>query len=195
MIKLITHTPNPEELLTSAYSECYQKPVNVQTVTKHLKHSSVLEHVSFTFKVKMSRVAWEQMVRHRIASFTAQSHRYTPIKEEDCYYYIPVDVDNLPEELREEWIDDCKQSFATYQKWVDRGIKKEDARYLINKGVSINATVTMNLRSIINFLTLRTDSHAQGEIRELANEMERIVFNTMPNIKDALIQLIVDNQN
>ena len=195
MIKLITHTPNPEELLKQAYSQCYQKPAKIETIVKHLKHSSVLEHISYTFDVKLSRVAWEQLVRHRIASYTAQSHRYTPVKEEDTYYYIPIAVDSLSDELVQEWIDDCKDSYAKYAKWIERGIKKEDARYLINKGVSINATFTMNLRSIINFLTLRTDAHAQGEIQEMANTMKHIIYQTLPNLTDAIENLIKDNQH
>ena len=66
-VKLITNTPNPEEILKEAYGKCYQKEVKLETIVKHLKHSSVLEHVTFTFDVECSRVCWEQIVRHRLS--------------------------------------------------------------------------------------------------------------------------------
>jgi len=190
MIKLITHTLNPEQLIQNAYSECYQKPIKFENMVKVLKHESVLEHISFHFEIKCSRVCLEQLVRHRMASFTVQSHRYSEIKPEDTHFYIPSSIECLSEELYQEWIDDCLDSYDKYAKWVDRGIKKEDARYLINKGVGINLKFSINLRSLLNFLSLRTESHAQEEIRRLAKEMQELAFDTMPNLKPHLEALV-----
>lgn len=195
MIKLITHTPNPEELLRDSYSMCYQKEINFEKLVQFLKHESAIEHAVFNFEISASRVCWEQIVRHRLASFTAQSHRYTEPTKEDTHYFIPSEVLQLSDELILEWIDDCEHSHATYMKWRNRGIKKESARYHINKGVRINARVTMNLRTILNFLALRTDKHAQEEIRILANEMAVLVFEIMPNLKPHLEQLIESKQH
>jgi thymidylate synthase ThyX len=72
MVKLIRHTENPEELLKESFGKCYQTDVNINTVIKHLKHESVLEHVVFTFDIKCSRIAHLQFVRHRIASYTSR---------------------------------------------------------------------------------------------------------------------------
>lgn len=194
MIKLITHTPNPEELLRDSYSMCYQKEINYEKMIQFLKHESALEHAVFNFEISASRVCWEQLVRHRLSSFTAQSHRYTEPTKEDTHYFIPSEILNLPQELILEWIDDCEYSHEVYMKWRNRGIKKETARYQINKGVKINARVTMNLRSILNFLALRTDPHAQEEVRIMAEEMMLITFNTMPNLKKHLEKLVESKQ-
>lgn len=192
MIKLIRHTENPEELLKESFGKCYQTDVNINTVIKHLKHESVLEHVVFTFDIKCSRIAHLQFVRHRIASYTSQSHRYTEPTAEDLYYFIPS---SFPDELLDEWESDMKYQYNIYRKWREKGLKKEDARYHLPDSTAINFQVTMNLRSILNFLALRTDSHAQEEIKELAYSMENIVMRTMPNLKDALLQLVYDKQN
>lgn len=40
-------------------------------------HGSPLEHCSYTFLVECSRICSHQLVRHRIASYTQQSMRYT----------------------------------------------------------------------------------------------------------------------
>ena len=193
MIKIITHTENPELILQEAYSKCYQKPIKVSAMVKVLKHESVLEHVTFSFDVKCSRIAHLQMVRHRIASYTSQSHRYTEPTEDDLTYYIP-DVMKSDEDYN-EWIDDMERQYAIYQKWCNKGYKKEDARYHLPDSCAINFQVTMNLRAILNFLALRTDSHAQEEVRVLANEMKELVLSTMPNLRSGLEELIKNKQH
>ena len=193
MIKIITHTENPELILQDAYSKCYQKPIKISAMVKVLKHESVLEHVTFSFDVKCSRIAHLQMVRHRLASYTSQSHRYTEPTEDDLTYYIPNVMKS--HEDYEEWIDDMERQYAIYQKWQNKGYKKEDARYHLPDSCAINFQVTMNLRAILNFLALRTDSHAQEEIRVLANEMKELVLSTMPNLRSGLEELIRNKQH
>lgn len=188
MVKLIAYSRGvngemPEDILTLAFSQCYQTKPNIQAVIRNIKHQSVLEHVTFTFDVQMSRVSWEQLVRHRIASFTAQSHRYTEIKEEDFYFYIP---DEIRSEDIDEWIADLKSTYRIYKKWQDKGYKKETARYQASKGVSIKATVSFNLRSLLNLLALRTDSHAQEEIRKFAEEVWQQVKPLFPQLQSTL---------
>ena len=192
MVKLIRHTENPEELLKESFGKCYQTDVNINTVIKHLKHESVLEHVVFTFDIKCSRIAHLQFVRHRIASYTSQSHRYTEPTMEDLYYFIPS---SFPDEYLDEWEQDLKNQYDVYMKWRSRGVKKEDARYHLPDGTAINFQVTMNLRSLLNFFVLRTDIHAQEEIRWVADEMMGLVFNTMPNLKHHLKMLVDQKQD
>lgn len=195
MVKLITNTPNPEDLLAGSFAKCYQSKPKIEVVAKFLKHQSVLEHVSFTFDIKCSRLTHTQIVRHRIASYTSQSHRYTEMTEQDTYVYIPNEIASLPSEMQLEWLDDCKESFAKYKKWRERGIKRESARYLINDGVGIEFRMTINLRSLINFLSLRLGSHAQEEIRMISNEMKNLAFDTMPILAPYLEEIIVENQH
>jgi thymidylate synthase (FAD) len=172
-----------EELLAWAFSQCYQKEPNIQAVVRNLHHQSVLEHISFVFDIQLSRVAWDQLVRHRIASYTAQSHRYTDIQEEDLVFFVPSDI---KEEDRDEWQEDLRHNYLVYKKWRNKGYKKETSRYQATIGVSIKATVTFNLRSLLNLLELRTASHAQEEIREFAEEVWLSVNPLFPNLEEAL---------
>lgn len=193
-VKLIAYTQGvggqtPEELLAHAFSQCYQKPANIDVVMRNLKHQSVLEHVSFTFDVQVSRVTWEQITRHRIASYTAQSHRYTDIKEEDLTYFIPPDIE--PEDI-EEWKFDMGCVYYLYEKWRQKGYKKETARYIAPIGVSIKATVSYNLRSLLNLLELRTSSHAQAEIREFAEEVWQEIKSLFPNLAPKLEEVFIN---
>jgi thymidylate synthase (FAD) len=191
MVKLITHTPSPEELLKQSFGKCYQTDVNINTVIKHLKHESVLEHVNYTFDIKCSRIAHLQFVRHRIASYTSQSHRYTEPTELDLLYFIPS---QFPDELLDEWEEDMRNQYAVYKKWRSKGLKKEDARYHLPDSTAINFQVTMNLRALLNFFALRTDKHAQEEIKNIARTMRLLVLETLPSLSDAIIALINDKQ-
>jgi thymidylate synthase (FAD) len=187
-VKLIAYThgvegATPEELLASAFSKCYQRPPNIDAVLRNLNHESVLEHISFTLDIEVSRVTWEQIVRHRLASYTAQSHRYTEPSAEDVDFYIPSEV---PDEFIDEWSTDAFLSYQVYKKWRARGITKQTARYLLPKGVSIKATVTMNLRSLLNFLKLRLDPKAQEEVRLFAEEVWQEVRPLFPRLEEAL---------
>lgn len=188
-VKLIAFTQGvngktPEDLLSHAFSQCYQKPASIGAVLRNLSHDSVLEHVSFTFDVKMSRVSWDQLVRHRLASYTAQSHRYTDIEESDLSFFIPSEVIENGDE--DEWIEDLAHNYDVYKKWRDRGYKKQTARYQATIGVSIVATWSINLRSLLNLLELRTSAHAQEEIRLFAEEVWQEVKPLFPRLEEAL---------
>lgn len=190
MVKLITCTQDIEKLLADSFAKCYKSQPKIETVIKFMKHESVLEHVVFTFDIKCSRLTHTQFVRHRIASYTSQSHRYTEPTMRDSYYYIPTEIDKLSEELQHEWIEDSENAYKTYHKWVDKGVSKQTARYLINDGVGIEFRVTMNLRTLMNFFKLRLDAHAQEEIREIAEVMKELTFAQMPNLRNKLQEIL-----
>lgn len=193
-VKLIAYTQgvlsmSPEDLLERAFSQCYQKPANIDVVIRNLKHQSVLEHISFSWEVEASRVCWEQLVRHRHASYTAQSHRYTEPTVDDVCFYVPDEIKALGDEAIQEWETDTFLAHQVYKKWRSKGVSKQTARYQINKGVSIKATVTMNLRSLLNFLELRTSPHAQEEIRRLALNMWKTVKPLFPELAPKLEEI------
>ncbi len=206
-VKLVAYTQGAEgqsmeDILAQTFSQCYQRPASIDVVLRHLSHMSVVEHLNLTFDIQMSRVSWEQLVRHRIAllddegnpvtnasftgeSFTAQSHRYTDIQPEDVTFFIPSEV--KPEHV-EEWETDASLTYLIYKKWRDRGYSKQTARYQAPCGVSIKAAWTINLRSLLNFLELRTGSHAQEEIRLFAEDVWRAVKPLFPKLAPALEQ-------
>lgn len=210
-VELVSYTPNAEQVLVQAFSQCYQlerqgKKPNIDVVRRNIKHQSVLEHATYTFNIQLSRVAWEQLVRQRIgtafeaehdyiylesisynASYTAQSHRYTEPTVQDFAEIVPPQVAELGKQP--EWQEDMAQLHKLYLKWRDYGLKKEDARYLAPCGILIRATVTFNLRSLIHLWLLRLDAHAQWEIRSFARECLAAVLPTLPNLTDIVKEL------
>lgn len=69
---------------------------------------------------------------------------------------------------------------TAYNNALKKGIKPEDARYLLPEATKTEIVCSMNCRELFHFLTLRTDKAAQWEIRDMANEL----FNAVASIDD-----------
>jgi thymidylate synthase (FAD) len=148
-------------------------------------HDSILEHISFTFQIKgVSRTLTHQLVRHRIASFSQKSQRYVEGMND---YIIPESIKE-DGELLELYKDTISKIDWAYTKLVKSGIKKEDARYLFPNATTSDIVVTVNMRSLKNFMLHRRCEKAQWEIRELADTMRELVNSKTGEFFDSIMQ-------
>ena len=189
-VTLIRHTLTPEELVALGARLCYSKTNLLglqQKVAKSdqegfcrkvigMGHESVLEHASFTFGVEgVSRVLLAQLTRHRLASFSVQSQRYCGANME---LVIP-DSMCIPE-LADDIVVVRRAVEGLYSKAVGFGVPEEDARYLTLQAGTTRLMVTMNVRELRRFFSLRCCRRAQWEIREMADEMLAICKQIAP---------------
>ncbi len=182
IVKLLNYSPNPDDLCFETAKICYQSKTTDKEglLFKIIKsgHLSILEHVSFTFLIEgISRVASHQLVRHRIASYTQQSHRYT--KANGFYMPETIQVNNEAKEVFDYLTFTAQKA---YEKLISLGIPKEDARYVLPTAIVSDIVVTMNARELLHFLELRTCNRAQKEIRDIALEMLKQVKPVAPII-------------
>lgn len=180
-VLLLSYTPEPEKQVAIAANLCYstsdieqvkqkfydkEEQQRLISILIHHNHLSPFEHASFTFGISgVSRSLTHQLVRHRIASYSQQSQRYVTMKK-DFTYIIPDSISKS--KFKEEFISYIEKGKELYDKMIEQGIPKEDARYLFSNATSTNIIVTMNARSLLNFFELRCCKHAQWEIRKLA---------------------------
>lgn len=194
MIKvvLLEHTPEPERVVAMSARLCYSpsgaaelaEKMQPETVDRmvnmlvELGHASTLEHVSFTFGIEgVSRVLTHQLVRHRIASYSQQSQRYVAVH--DFMYVTPPSIEEKPEAKAK--YDALMASIrGMYDDFIELGIPKEDARYILANATETKIVVTMNARSLLHFFNLRCCNRAQWEIRELAYKMLNEVKKVAP---------------
>lgn len=178
-IKILAATQDPVDLIGYCAGFCYGKSdtsfKRVQTCFNG-GHMSVFEHASFTAEISgISRVCSHQLVRHRLASYTQESQRYTKVDGNDWFVMPPAF------EPYKDWYKGCmNQSVAEYEGALARGVKKEDARFLLPQACTTRIAMTMNVRELFHFLDLRTAKHAQWEIRELAE----LLATELRNIND-----------
>ena len=149
-------------------------------------HHSVLEHVSFTFFISgVSRALSHQLVRHRIGvSYSQQSQRYCAF-EDGFNYVIPPSISKDPE-LLAKFRELMTQINDTYQYFLGKEIPAEDARMVLPNACTTNLTVTMNLRALMHFCEERMCTCAQGEIRQMARSMAKLITDKIPELKEYL---------
>ena len=185
MLKLITHTPNPEHVVSDAARVCYNSSStdDARLIRSLIRrgHLSPLEHASFTFEIAdVSRALLAQITRHRIASFSVQSQRY--VKQEGFECVVPPSIQALGTEQVERFRAQMAQIDEWSRQWLECGIPKEDARYVLPNATTTRMVVTMNARELMHFFELRCAPDAQWEIRAVAMEMRRLCAEVAPNI-------------
>lgn len=151
-------------------------------IKAHLTHESPFEHGIVTYRIThASRACLNQLVRCRVASYSQMSQRYCA---EDPKFIDVV----LPKAISEnkEVLQDVTQYLCQLPELIEKmkkaGIKNEDIRAVFPNAMCSDIVVTMNLREIKHFLELRTSSHAQTEIRYIANELRTKLIKYMPFI-------------
>nr|WP_276318747.1 FAD-dependent thymidylate synthase [Marinitoga lauensis] len=160
---------------------------------KH-KHHSPFEHQVFTFHVKTPIFIARQWMRHRIGSYNEISRRYTTKYAEE--FYIPDHIriqDTVNKQGSIKTNDEHMQNkainiinytydylFETYNKLLEMGVAREMARMILPVGQYTQFYWTVNTRSLMNFLNLRADSHAQWEIQQYAVALAEVFKEKLP---------------
>jgi thymidylate synthase (FAD) len=166
------------------------------------RHGSPFEHNSMTFYVQAPIFVFREFMRHRIASYNEESGRYRELRP---VFYVPsperklvqegkpghyVFVDGTAEQhaaVVEQTKQACTTSYRAYQAMLDTGVAREVARGVLPVATYSSMYVTMNARSLMNFLSLRTKregsaypSYPQREIEMVAEQMESVWAELMP---------------
>lgn len=193
---LIRHTLAPEELTALGARLCYSK-ATVEDLQRRVEdtdqqafvqkimdmgHDSVLEHATFTFGVEgVSRVLLAQLTRHRLASYSVQSQRYVTFKD-GFDYVIPPKIVDLGADAVQEYARQMETMGRWYREWCAKLGEggQEDARFVLPEASATRLMMTMNVRELRHFFSLRCCRRAQWEIRELATAMLAICTATAP---------------
>ncbi|ACC97629.1 Thymidylate synthase, flavin-dependent [Elusimicrobium minutum Pei191] len=164
-------------------------------------HHSPFEHTNFQFNVRCPIYIARQWMRHRWGSYNEVSARYTEVKDE---FYIPsefriqdthnkqgslsgADLNN--EELLKIYEESVEASYKAYKALLEKGVAREMARGILPVCQYTQFYWTVNARSLLNFLSLRTDKHAQKEIRDYADAIAQIVAEKMPWTWEAFVNM------
>ena len=194
-VELLYHTPDPERAIATAARLCYapvgaaelmetmppERVKSVLTTIMSSGHFSTLEHASYTFAIDgVSRALTHQLVRHRIASFNQQSQRYVKFKGEVSVVKPESVAANA--EASAKFDEAIQAAVDAYHALLEAGVQAEDARYLLPNAAESKIVVTMNVRELLHFFSLRCCNRAQWEIRDMAHRMLELARPTAPFI-------------
>ncbi len=191
-VELLFITPNAEKIIELAGRTAYQSFHKIREgserefvrMLRKSGHHSVLEHAYATFRISgISRACSHQLVRHRLCSFTQKSQRY--VDEREFSYVIPpsIEKDSRAKEIFKELMEKSRE---TYRKLKEIGIKAEDARYVLPNATETEIVLTANFRELRHIISLRKNNSAQWEIRNLAEEMLKILKDHAPSVFEDL---------
>ena len=166
------------------------------------RHGSPFEHNSMTFYVQAPIFVFREFMRHRIASYNEESGRYRELRP---VFYVPASDRNLIQVGKPGSYDfepgTAEQialtaeatklavtfAYEQYERMLAAGVAREVARGVLPVATYSSMYVTMNSRSLMNFLSLRTKregthfpSFPQREIEMVAEKMEDAWAKLMP---------------
>ena len=178
------------------------------------RHSTPFEMCEIKYHVKLPIFVARQWIRHRTANVNEYSARYSILDKE---FYLPSkanlaaqsssnrqgrgevingkQADNILNILRK----DAEQTYANYELMLnqkyDGNIINENNKGLARELARMNLTLNTytqwywktDLLNLLNFLSLRADSHAQYEIRAYAEVMTDSLKRWVPTAFEAFM--------
>lgn len=208
-VKLIWITPDAEKLL--GYIARVSNPNNqdnenvaglLRYMVKH-QHWSPFEMASAVFEIETTRDIARQILRHRSFSFQEFSQRYADVRLlpaaelRECRLQDTKNRQNSletdDETKRKGW--EKIQAFVTgvaeagYEKALEMGIAKEQARTLLPEGLTPSRLyMSGTLRSWMHYCQLRTQPETQKEHRIIAQTISDELAQHVPAVWSALNQ-------
>jgi thymidylate synthase (FAD) len=154
----------------------------IDRVGNKFKHASTLEHLHYNFYISgISRALLQELARHRIASLSVKSTRYTlkELKQEDEFnnsckdralkYIVFTGV---------EMVDSASiKALENLRVVLKSGISNDRAKYCLPESYKTELSWSINARSLQNFLSLRSNKSALWEIKDLTS----LIFDNLPN--------------
>jgi len=167
------------------------------------KHYSPFRHLIVQFHIKAPEFVTRQLYKHVVGIETTSSsitkdHAWNEISQR----YVPVDEFYVPEVFRAQ-SEDSKQASSGkiekqeeaaeaytkaqqvikhyYDKLLDLGVAKEQARALLPLSCYTEVYWTASFQAIVNFIELRDEPTAQWEIREYAKVLKKQMISIYPH--------------
>lgn len=156
------------------------------------QHTSPFEHSTFSVRITCPLFVSKQIMRHRTFSYNEVSRRYT---SKDLQFYVPTvlrqqAVKNLQcstgeavcnnTEALHTYQEQINNALLTYNKLIDAGVCREQARGILPQCLYTEFYMTGNLLNWFKFLRLRLHPHAQPEVQEVAQAVLTLLRQYFP---------------
>lgn len=162
------------------------------------RHHTPFEHTVFQFYVKCPLFVAREWHRHRIASYNEISGRYVDFEPS---FYAPERI-RIPAATNKQGSvfgsdigkpptpddrnfsglvrENATRAFRLYEELKAIGVANELARIVLPMNLYTQFYMTVNARSLMNFISLRAADDAQWEIRQYAIAMQGVFAEKMP---------------
>lgn len=201
-VKLISVTPDAEKIIAycaRVSSPNQDNPEIEKLLTYCIKnnHWSIYEMADMTVEITTSRGIAAQILRHRSFNFQEFSQRYAKVGADFEYYEARrQDLKNRQNSVDDmcsndkDWFERAQETinstaFHLYGEALDKGIAKEQARFLLPLSTKTKLYMKGNIRSWITYLLVRLEKGSQKEHKDIAKEILKIFKDQFPTIYKA----------
>ena len=170
------------------------------------RHTTPFEMVEFKFHCKMPIFVARQWVRHRTANINEYSLRYSEARDE-FYYPEPDNIEfqsalnkqgrmgavdsELKQKVQRYFKEISERSFEIYSELNEAGVARELARAVLPVNLYTEWYWKNDLHNLLHFIGLRSDGHAQYEIRVFSDAMASFVKEVAPFAWEAYQDYVV----
>jgi len=155
------------------------------------KHTTPFRHNFFSFHIVAPIFVLRQWMKHQVGcSWNEASGRYIQFKNgvyspqsfrESIKNVKQGSGGELPRDLQlqcvEIYEEACRDSLHAYNRLLERGVCREQARMLLPLSLYTSAVWSCSLHALLHFFELRLDQHAQKETRDFAMAVYEIIYN------------------
>lgn len=200
-VSLVSITPEAEK--TILYCARVSNPLNQNSDNTKLidyciknGHWSIFEMADMCIEIHTSRAISAQILRHKSFSFQEFSQRYAAVQTFETYEARRQDNKNRQNSISDmseedkQWFRDAQERIHTearlhYNEALNRGIAKEQARFLLPLSSSTTLYMKGNIRSWLHYLDLRCGNGTQKEHQDIAHAIKKIFMEQLPIISEA----------
>jgi thymidylate synthase (FAD) len=166
-------------------------------------YTSAFEHIIIKFDVKVAKSIAPELLEHRMSSHSGFSTRYVhpnksalalEYKEEDVYeiitpWHLIASEKMSPEKIAQRAIffGNIKNNLRAYEDLLSSGLPRESARYILPFCQAVGIYhFTINMRSLLNFLSLRLCVRVAPEMRSIASQLYFLLIQELPITKNLI---------
>jgi thymidylate synthase (FAD) len=183
-MKVTLETYSDPMLLGRWAGICYGREGNDEKRLAHIigvGHLSVLRFGSAVFRIQgISRVCLAQLTRSKHLDYLVRSSRYCD--ESEAEFHMPESLKELDAVSQVRILSCLQKAEDLYKELRDKGISKQDARYILPQAQETELYVSGNYQAWKDFIKLRSSKSAQEEVRKVALKIERQLQEIAPII-------------
>jgi thymidylate synthase (FAD) len=161
------------------------------------EHWSIFEHSFATLEIKTSRGIAAQILRHRSFTFQEFSQRYAAVQDFVTYPARRQDAKNRQnsiddmDDITKNWFKHTQEETwerqqKLYEEALQRGVAKEQARFLLPLNTATTLYMSGSIRSWIHYIELRASNGTQKEHADIAIAAKGIIAERFPDVASAL---------
>lgn len=159
-------------------------------------HTSVLEHALISVKFVCDRAVGNELVRHRIASYSQTSTRYCNYSQDkfdnQLTFIQPCWIKSIEEGPYASsatlwWLECMQQAENNYLYFIGQEWKPEEARSVLPLSLMTEIVMTANLREWREVFRQRTAKAAHPQMRELMRPLLDELKTEIPVVFDDIV--------